>query len=344
MQSLLSTDGLDSGDRFAWFCDVVTHDVAPMKLAARNPEGFRARSESVALGQTRLSSFAYTPIHSWRPPSLIRRSDPEFYHLALITAGSMRLTQRRNETTVEAGDWVLFDTSHPLESFVVGDANVSHVIIQLPRYSLRLPADRTDGLLARRLHSDSGLGAVLTGHVNTVAAHADAYTPQDAVHLGAVTRDLATAFLAHHLDAMGQLPRETRRQALLAEIDTFIDLNLADPALTPRAIADHHHISLRTLHYLFRQGERTVTATIRHRRLERCHRDLADPALASHSIADICAHWGFHRPTAFSRAFRAVYGLSPSDHRHHNTASAIRPPDPHGQFRAPGGPGVHGKP
>ncbi|QCX74198.1 DNA-binding transcriptional activator FeaR [Streptomyces sp. YIM 121038] len=55
---------------------------------------------------------------------------------------------------------------------------------------------------------------------------------------------------------MGRISARTRM--LLARVDTFIDDNLADPALTPPAVAARHHVSVRTLHTLFRARERTV--------------------------------------------------------------------------------------
>ncbi|MFF5564692.1 helix-turn-helix domain-containing protein [Streptomyces sp. NPDC012623] len=59
-----------------------------------------------------------------------------------------------------------------------------------------------------------------------------------------------------------------------------------------------------------------VSATIRHQRLERARHDLADPALRTVPVHGIAARWGFGHPAAFSRAFRAAYGVPPADYRH----------------------------
>ncbi|MEW2121502.1 helix-turn-helix domain-containing protein [Streptomyces sp. NPDC005474] len=55
---------------------------------------------------------------------------------------------------------------------------------------------------------------------------------------------------------------------------------------------------------------------IRRNRLERIHRDLADPRLDARSISSIAARWGIPEPTSFSRAFKTLYGTTPRDHRH----------------------------
>ena len=52
---------------------------------------------------------------------------------------------------------------------------------------------------------------------------------------------------------------------------------------------------------------------IRAARLERCRRDLLDPALGDQTILAIASRWGLPGPQHFSRLFRATYGCSPSD-------------------------------
>jgi len=68
----------------------------------------------------------------------------------------------------------------------------------------------------------------------------------------------------------------------------------------------------RSLHKLFERHETTVAGWVRRRRLERCRRDLVDPALRSRPVSAIGARWGLANPAHFSRLFRAVYGLSPT--------------------------------
>lgn len=102
---------------------------------------------------------------------------------------------------------------------------------------------------------------------------------------------------------------------LVDRIQAFIRENLGDAGLTPSAIAAAHHISLRSLQKLFRQEGWTVAGWIREHRLERCRRDLADPALAGHSITAIAARWAFTSPAHFSQAFRNAYGVPPRQFR-----------------------------
>ena len=62
------------------------------------------------------------------------------------------------------------------------------------------------------------------------------------------------------------------------------------------------------------------------RRLERAYEELMDSLYFQQSIAEISFRWGFNDSAYFSRAFRELFGLSPSQHRDswrwHETASS----------------------
>jgi AraC-like DNA-binding protein len=127
--------------------------------------------------------------------------------------------------------------------------------------------------------------------------------------------DLLIVALAERLGRAATLAPTTQRRALLASVQGFIDQRLADPELSPSAIAAAHHISLRYLHKLFEAQPTTVSGWIRQRRLERCRRDLLDPALGDWSVSAIAARWGLIDAAHFGRLFRAAYGLPPAEYR-----------------------------
>lgn len=54
---------------------------------------------------------------------------------------------------------------------------------------------------------------------------------------------------------------------------------------------------------------------IRSERLERCRRDVLDPALAHQSIAAIATRWGLPELSHFSRLFRRAFDSSPREFR-----------------------------
>ncbi|MBC8092415.1 MAG: helix-turn-helix domain-containing protein, partial [Pseudonocardia sp.] len=129
------------------------------------------------------------------------------------------------------------------------------------------------------------------------------------VRLADEVAELVTTVAGEHL-----LPATPVRATddLLRRIDTYILEHLADPDLGPARIAAAHFVSTRHLHRLFAHRGGTVTQQIQRLRLERCRRELhAD----TRSITDVSRQWGFPDLATFSRAFRAAYGLSPSEWR-----------------------------
>lgn len=198
-------------------------------------------------------------------------------------------------------------------------------MVRLPGSASPVPVDEAQRLLARRISGESGMGAIVGRFLETLGAHGAECAPRELDRLGRVAADLITACLAGQHDGAaepiggeasgGEPPAGPDPRALLERIDAFIDHNLGDPGLTPRSVADRHQISVRRLHLMFQGRGEGVAATIRRRRLENCHADLARPELLDRPISTIAARWGFGSAAVFSRAFREAYGISPTERR-----------------------------
>ncbi|OIJ95632.1 hypothetical protein BIV24_08495 [Streptomyces colonosanans] len=102
---------------------------------------------------------------------------------------------------------------------------------------------------------------------------------------------------------------------MVSVILDFIDLHLTDADLSPKTIARAHHISVRYLHRLFKEGGTTVGRWIQHRRLEGCRRALTFRRWENVTIGAVANRWGFQSAAHFSRVFRAAYGMSPQEWR-----------------------------
>ncbi|GLX18804.1 helix-turn-helix domain-containing protein [Streptomyces lavendulae] len=323
MATLVASDAVGThGDRFDWFCEAVSSRVMPVLLSSRHAADFRAAITELDLGVVRLSAVTCSPVGSRRTMTHVRRGDPEHLQLALLTGGAVRISQRGNESVV-SGALVLTDTSRPSEA-ASADETLASVVVQIPRQALALGSDRLDGLLARNLPAGTGSGAVLAGFMTSLLAEAPHCRPEELPGLGAVTLDLATAFLARQLGDPGATPAEARARETLQRIHRFVENNLGDPDLTPRAVADRHNISLRQLHALFADQPLTIAAHIRRARLERARTDLARAEFGGHPVQAIAARWGFASATGFSRAFREAYGLTPTEHRALSLGAAQR--------------------
>ncbi|MFJ8434970.1 helix-turn-helix domain-containing protein [Kitasatospora sp. NPDC094019] len=329
MWSTLSNAGVPAADRFEWFTDMVARDLVPVTVSSPQAADFRAEAAFLALGQVGVSVHTHPALRSRRPAALTRRSDPEQYQLALVDGPNpMWISQHGRDSGPASGELVLWDTSRPFEAGTRDEHGTSRcLVLHIPRAELPINPDKADRLLARRIPARRGTGAVLAGFLSVLGEHAAECGPEELARLGTIARDLAAVCLAEHADAAHEVDAGVRARALLERVKAFIDHNLDDPDLAPAVIAERHHISVRALHLLFQDEDESVSRLIRRRRLERCWADLARPELARHSVRDVAARRGFPNASAFGRAFREEFGLTPRDHRRQSLASV--PPDGH---------------
>lgn len=297
--------------------ELIADALAPLTLNdGKSVSGFPASASVLDLGSVRVGGFTSPPVDLDRTWADIRRADPGTYQLAFVSGSPLWVTQRRQDSGLVAGDMVLFDLSYPFEGGVPDQGHPTDVVIlQLPRAEVPLHSNMVHRLLAQPLSARTGMGAILARFMTSLHSYGPDCDQRDLIRLGAIALDLVGACLAQHLGSYADLPATSRQQALLARVNAFIDHNIGDPDLRPAGIAAHHHISLRTLHALYRQQEETVGASIRRRRLEGCHADLTDPRLWQRSIGAIATRWGFRNLPDFSRAFRTAYGMTPSEAR-----------------------------
>jgi AraC-like DNA-binding protein len=249
-----------------------------------------------------------------RTPRLIRQADsnPERYRVDLLVRGQLVVEQAGREAALGPGDFTVVDWSRPARWATATERAVS---LLFPQALLPLPQDEVGRLSGVRIPGDHGAGALFSSFTRQVVAHLDDYGAADGARLGTTMVDLLTAALAARLDREDAIPSDTRQQAMRRRVHAFIEQRLADPALSPQMIAAAHHVSLRYLYKLFEAQPSGVAAWIRERRLERSRRDLLDPALAARPVRAIAARWGLTEPAAFSRLFRAAYGLPPAEYR-----------------------------
>ncbi len=216
-------------------------------------------------------------------------------------------------------DFVLIDETGPCQETGTG----SWLLADFPRKLLPLPEAAIQPLIGQKLCGQAATGTLLSTFLTRVAQDARTYRTDDAVRLSGILLDLTAAMLTHHLEADQPPPAGAFDRALFEQIQVFIQQRIGDPALTPETIAAAHHISTRTLHRLFHTHSRTVAATIRDHRLDRCRRDLADPLLRHLPIHAVANRRGFTNASHFTRAFQAAYGISPREYRgqfdHHST-------------------------
>lgn len=263
----------------------------------------------VGVGRVRTS----TPHSVHRTPGLIRRGGGELYRMVLALSGGPVVEQDGRSTRLRPGEFTLYDFARPYQLGYT--AGVDLAVFSLPREALPLPYESVARLTAEPIATDDGTAALAAPLLRRVTLDLDTYSPASAARLSTVVMDLLATVIAERAERADALPEESRTRTLSLRVDAFIEANLSDPGLGPRTVAAACHISPRQLHRLFEARGSTVAAWIRHRRLERCRRDLADPALRELPVGGVAARWGLPDPAHFSRVFRQAYGMPPVEYR-----------------------------
>jgi AraC-like DNA-binding protein len=242
----------------------------------------------------------------------IRRLDLEVCKVDVLARGRGAVAQGGREASLRPGDFTFVDLSRPATWRM---SAMRLVAVVFPRVLLPLRPDEVAKLSALRFPGDEGIGALVSSLARQLVRRLDDRAVADGARLGGAVLDLFTVALATRLDRADQVPPATRQRALLQRIHAFVEARLGDPGLSPATIAAAHHISVRSLYQLFEAEQTGVAGWIRGRRLERCRRDLLDPAMAARPVSAIAARHGLPNAAHFSRAFRAAYGLSPVEYR-----------------------------
>ncbi|WP_327401756.1 helix-turn-helix domain-containing protein [Streptomyces sp. NBC_01288] len=315
IRTVFRSEDLPPADRLAAF-DTFLHTCdPPMRVTSTPPHRFRATARTRDLGPVRILELTCSPAVIRRTTRLIHRSDPAVCAVVFPLRGTLTVSQAGHEALLHGQDFTFYDSSRPLRLRITSPEPATLLRVHVPWTLLPLPARRADRLLGTRLPAQEGLGALLTHFLTDLAAETCAYPAADETRVSAVALDLLAATLIHHLDG----PPEPPEPELPARIASYVLEHVADPELTPRTVAAAHHISVSYLHRLFRTRDTTVTALIRHGRLERARRDLADRRLRETPVHRIAARWGFRDHSAFTRAFRTAYGVAPREYRETRT-------------------------
>lgn len=296
------------------YTQMVSERFAPLRVDTPRSNGFHGTIQSRSLGQIDVFDVRAKQHQVTRSEAMAQTSPRGLYMLHLQVSGHGRIYQQGKETLLGPGDLAFYnsDRAYGLET----DDQFRNTIIVFPQDEIGVPLHLVDELTATNLSASNGLGNIVVSYLARLVQNVESLTDAGAERLGRNSLDLLSTLMSNELglEKSEQQPEPTKAR-LLAQIRSHILENLHDPNLTPQGIADHHFISLRTLHTLFSNDGTTVAAWIREQRLEQCRNDLADPALNHLSMGAVANRYGLLNSSQFSRTFKNAFGESPRDYK-----------------------------
>ena len=183
---------------------------------------------------------------------------------------------------------------------------------------IALPFDSVGGEAAvlaacgRRVPTHSAAGAVLDAALGALLGQARPGDAEDHEVMNQVIRNL----LARVVATSPEPPRTAvTSDGLMRRAHSFALMHLADPDLTPGAVAMGVGVSRRQLYRAFSEHGHTPANWIWALRTEQAHARLTAPANQRKSLTELAFEVGFNDTAHFSRVYRQRYGCSPRQAR-----------------------------
>lgn len=309
MELAFSTAGVHPRDRFAFWHAATSERIADHDSWSPDRESFSAELSVGRVGPLGLFTSFNSPVRATCSTRQAARSDPNEILLFCSLTGRILLEQSDRRVAAEAGSLLCLDPriAHTMDF----PEQSSMVILKVPR---------------PELESRLGLNLDVAGRCITPSRPQDHLTLLFASNLPKLSGTLDRASedtigthaleqIALSLGANGQSARTPSKAQLTWRIHRAIEARLPSTSLSPQGIAEQVGISVRHANKLLAEEGHSLMRLVQSKRLARCRQALEDPGQAHRPVSEIAFGWGFSDLTHFSRSFRKVYGMLPSDLR-----------------------------
>lgn len=307
LSATVEAGAADSFEAWRWaLAPIFDVDVPPTD----DLSNYRMHSTSYHFGDMLLGLRAGSGSAFRRNQAAIARGGLDSIVVSRYSGNAYRLSAHGRETQVEPGDVAILDLAQEVQ---IDDAASSNTAIILSRPLLEQltgPIDHAHGTVLRRgsPHCD-----LISAHLEAIAAAAPQMPVQAASLVSSATASLVAAAVG--MSTHGREPVAAGVGAVtLNLLRREIEKELGNPALEPELLMRRFAISRTRLYRLF-QPLGGVSHYIRNRRLRRALGEIVQSSPAPPRVAEVAYRWGFRNAAVFSRIFREVYGMSPTEAR-----------------------------
>ncbi len=170
-------------------------------------------------------------------------------------------------------------------------------------------------LTAREFHQDSRIYPLLVGYIESFLSSFSLKDPQSLKVVENHLVDLLMLMLKPNPKKSELAQSLGLRAARANEIMQAVNRDYSTSDISGKKIAEQMGISQRYLQILMEESGETFSRYLLKIRLEKVRSMLQNPELGNASISDIAFLCGFNDLSAFNRAFKRKYGLTPRDLR-----------------------------
>lgn len=305
-----STRAVPAREQFSFWREAVCEAV--LNVVTEHPgDGFNGEITCSNFGDLRFAAFASTPHEVVRLKSHISRSSNAHYLVSLQRGGLSRMVQGDATCELYPGDIGIVDGTRPFRVEFL--EQVDRVVAVIPHALMQSRAPWLEHRPLNRMPVGSALNGALRFYLERLSGPECGSDAE-----AAILTDNLCNIIALMTASTGPERASAQSRAILPGLDlmlTTMRQHLADPALSPKMLADRLRVSVRTVHKRFEEADLTFGQWVLDNRLLACRRALDDPRQEAFSVSQIAFGWGFNDLSHFSKAFKARFGVSPARYR-----------------------------
>lgn len=266
---------------------------------------FRAEVESYVFDGIMASRSDASPLRLNRPQSLVARMASDDIAIVAYTKGQCQLKIGDIRRTIEPGEILILDLSRSAE---IVTSEMQNCSLLISRQRLQAWSDVLMDIHGTVIQLGS-MQRIVSRFIQSLMEEAATMQESEAASLA----ELTLQFVGSCLQQLRPRQMEAGTAAVqLSRMRSFIEQQLANRELGPQTLMQEFGVSRPTL---YRQFEPLggVIRYITERRLQRAFRMVTDPANPPPRISQLAYEFGFSSASAFGRAFREAFGLTPSE-------------------------------
>lgn len=268
---------------------------------------FFARTDIYGLPDVTLSRVRSGASRFTRTAKTIAERGTDQILVVCYTNGPFTMATAGGTRQVEPGEFAFIDLSQEISIEAAAVENVSLAISRRKLETMIPFIDDAHGFIRER----GPLSNLLRSMMEDIMDMGPSIPVIDARAMASAIIDLAVSCLEPL--SRQQVETSSGRSAVsLVTIKTFIEQRLSDAELKPQTLLDEFGITRSTLYRLF-EPLGGVSGYITQRRLHRAFRTMTDTLQPRRRISELAFELGFSQPSAFTRAFKEQFGLSPKD-------------------------------
>lgn len=302
--------------------DFIEQTFLPLEIKIGDTAPFSYSAANNKIGSLVISDLYTNATTVTRTSALVARSEKAIYKISLQLSGTSEITQKNRRTTLQPGQWALYDANQPYRVQV--DDGSHFLVLQIEHDLLSIEQPYLQAALAHGFDSTQGCGSLLLQLLTTALAQRSVLSGAASEVVSNAILQLIGAQIIEALDASAQTDPASLHQAELLKVQHYIQQHLHSSDLSVKKICVVFNCSRRYLYNLFASQNLTPADYIQRQRLDSSCKYLSKSSYRR-PISELAYQHGFKDAATFSHAFRRRYGVSPTAWRQKQLHIGARP-------------------